>query len=277
MDELKSKLVDFLRRDDLIRASLLLGRIRDNSFNDHVYVDKLLELAAKVWNKTSRLKDDPIAKLGLLNLVLFNKFGLEGKSERYKQVIDDPDRYYIDTVLKKKVGSPLTITIIYVILAEQLGIDFEILALPASFYLKVKDEGREIFVDPFDRGRLLSEEEFQKKLRSCMQRNRMISANLFEVIGCTQLIGKLIQQLKHIYILKGNAVEALRAVEMLTVIFPDSPELTRDRGVLYCEMEYFSKAMDDLKFYLKARPGAEDVGEIKKLTSMLKGYREIVN
>jgi regulator of sirC expression with transglutaminase-like and TPR domain len=91
------------------------------------------------------------------------------------------------------------------------------------------------------------------------------------------LVARLLQQLKHIYILKGNAVEALRAVEMLTVIFPESPELTRDRGVLYCEMEYFTQAMKDLKTYLKARPTADDVNEIKKLTSMLKGYREIVN
>jgi hypothetical protein len=42
-------------------------------------------------------------------------------------------------------------------------------------------------------------------------------------------------------------------------------------------MEYFTQAMKDLKSYLKARPTADDVNEIKKLTSMLKGYREIVN
>ena len=110
-----------------------------------------------------------------------------------------------------------------------------------------------------------------------MNRNRILSTNLFERISTQQIVARLIQQLKHIYILKGNAVEALRAVEMLTCIFPESPELTRDRGILYCEMEYFTKAMSDLKSYLKARPTADDVNEIKKLTTMLKGYREIVN
>ena len=63
----------------------------------------------------------------------------------------------------------------------------------------------------------------------------------------------------------------------LSSLFPENPEFTRDRGILYCEMEYFSKAMDDLKHYLEVRPQAEDVHEIKKLTQMLKGYREILN
>lgn len=277
MDELKSKLFDYLRRDDLIRGSLLAARIRDNSFVDHPFVDLFLELAAKVWHKSARAKGDPMVKLEALNQVLFDKFGLEGKTDKYKQVIDDPERYYIDIVLKKKVGSPLAVTIIYAILAEQLGVDFEILTLPASFFLRVRDQEREVFVDCFDHGRFLTAEEFQKKLKTSMQRNRMISSSLYERVGVQQLVGKLIQQLKHIYILKGSAVEALRAVELLTVIFPGSPELTRDRGVLYCEMEYFSKAMDDLRFYLKSRPNAEDVSEIRKLTTMLKGYREIVN
>ena len=104
-----------------------------------------------------------------------------------------------------------------------------------------------------------------------------MSTSLYEKVGPSQLVGRLVQQLKHVYILKSEALQALRAVELLTVLFPKSPELTRDRGILYCEMEYFSKAMEDLRSYLKDRPEADDVREIKKLTGMLKGYREIVN
>jgi regulator of sirC expression with transglutaminase-like and TPR domain len=110
-----------------------------------------------------------------------------------------------------------------------------------------------------------------------MSRNRVMQSNLFEKIGINHLVGRLAQQLKHIYILKGSALQALRAVELLTGIYPQSPELNRDRGILYCEMEYFSKAMEDLKLYLQQRPNADDVAEIKKLTSMLRGYREIMN
>ena len=135
----------------------------------------------------------------------------------------------------------------------------------------------DFYVDPFEKGRFLNEEEFQRKFRTAMNRNRMLSTNLFEKVSAQQLVTRLVQQLKHVYILKSNAIEALRAVEMLTAIYPESPELTRDRGILYCEMEYFSKAMADLRFYLKKRPDADDVAEIKKLTKMLQGYREVMN
>ena len=266
-----------MRRHDLMRAALFAGHVQHPTFQDSSYVDKILEMAAKVWHRAARSKYDSLKKAEAINYVLFKFYEFHGKSEKYKQVIDDPERYYLHRVLENKIGSPLTLTLIYAIMAEQVGIDYEILALPSYYLIRVKGISEEVYIDPFDQGKFLGQEDFQKKFRSAMNRNRILSTNLFERIGPQQLVARLLQQLKHIYILKGNAVEALRAVEMLTVIFPESPELTRDRGVLYCEMEYFTQAMKDLKTYLKARPTADDVNEIKKLTSMLKGYREIVN
>lgn len=277
MNEIKSELLGLLRRDDLLRAALFAGHVQHPTFNDSIYVEQILEMAAKVWHRSMRLKYDPIKKAQSINHVLYQLYEFQGKSEKYKQVIDDPERYYLHRVLETKVGSPLTLTLIYAIMADQVGIEYEVLALPSYYLIKLKGVSDEVYIDPFDYGKFLGREDFQKKFRSAMNRNRILSTNLFERINVQQLVSRLLQQLKHIYILKGNAVEALRAVEMLTCIFPESPELTRDRGILYCEMEYFTKAMKDLKSYLKARPTADDVNEIKKLTSMLKGYREIVN
>jgi regulator of sirC expression with transglutaminase-like and TPR domain len=110
-----------------------------------------------------------------------------------------------------------------------------------------------------------------------MQRGKLLSTSLYEVVGPKQLVGRLLTQLKQSYLMKSRALEALRTVELLTAIYPNSPELTRDRGILYCEIEYFSHAVRDLKHYLKARPNASDVQEVKKLASMLKGCREILN
>lgn len=277
MQPIKNELIECLQRDDLMRASLLVGRVRDSGFDENKYIDTLMGLAAKVWHKSSRVKNNPVAKAEKINQVLFEDLKLEGKSEKYKQIIDDPNRYYVDIVLEKKIASPLILTVIYAILAEQLGIEFETISLASFYFLKVKNGDSDFYIDPFDRGKFLNDEEFHKKFRTTMQKNRMLSANLYEVVASDQLVAKIIQQLKHIYILKNNSVEALRAVELLTAIFPDSPELSRDRGILYCEMEYFSKAMDDLRYYLNERPNADDVGEIKKLTTMLRGYREIMN
>lgn len=276
MQSIKTELIELLRRNDLLRACLIVGQIQDAGFNLKPYQEKLLEMSARIWNLCGG-RHEPLLKCEKISQVLFQEYGMQGKSDRYKQVIDDPNRYYLHSVLQKKVSSPLALTVLYCILADQVGLQYECLSLPSYFLLKLDSDEGEYYLDPFDHGKILTGEDFQKKFRSAIQRNRMMSASLYEKVSPSQLVARLVQQLKHIYILKGSSVEALRAVELLTAIFPASPELTRDRGVLYCEMEYFSKAMDDLKFYLEQRPNAEDVAEIKKLTGMLRGYREVVN
>ena len=277
MQTLKNELLELLGRNDLLNATLLVGRVQDPSFNSKVYGEKLMELAAAVWNRCRTAKKDPIQKIQAINVVLFKEFGIQAKNEKYKQVIDDPLRYYLHQVLDRKQGCPLSVTALYMILAEQVGLPVECLALPNYYLLKVDDVTGEFYIDPFDSGKLLTSEEYHRKFKLGLERNRMIQTNLFEKINTYQLVARIVQQLKHIYILKGDALTALRAVEILSALFPQSPEITRDRGILYCVMEYFSKAMEDLRYYLKQRPQAEDVAEIKKLTSMLKGYREIMN
>jgi regulator of sirC expression with transglutaminase-like and TPR domain len=277
MENIKSELVELLRRNDLLRAALLPGKVLDPNFDSNPYIDKVLELAAKVWHRSNPMRSDVILKAESINSVLYQDANFAGKSEKYKHVIDDPERYYLHRVLEKRAGSPLTMAILYCILGEQIGLNYECYALPSYYLIKVTDVATEFYIDPFDKGRFLKPEEFHRKFKVGMERNRMMSTNLFEKVTPQQLVARLVQQLKHVYILKGDALVALRAVEMLSALFPQSPEITRDRGILYCEMEYFSKAIDDLRFYLKERPQAEDFSEIKKLTSMLKGYREIMN
>ncbi len=274
---MKDQLLTFLSRNDLMRAGLLLGKIDDPRFSMDECVETLMELAAKIWNRSSGMHGDAVLMIQAINKVLFEDFELQSSSEKTKRVIDDPNRYYLHQVLKRKVGSSLAVAILYSILCEQVGVPHECIALPGNFLIRILDDVGDFYVDPFDQGKMMNTGEFQKKFRSSMQRHRMMQANLFEKAGPVQLISRLAYQLKHVYILKGRALEALQTVECLTVLHPELPELTRDRGILYCEMEYFSKAMDDLKSYLKQRPHAEDVGDIKKLTSMLRGYREIVN
>jgi len=277
MKTTKDELLLYLHRDDLMRAALVLGKIEDPRFNMDVSMDAILAIAARVWHLSGGMHEDSIVMVQTINKVLYDELGLQLSPDKNKRVIDDPKRYLLHEVLNRKMGSPLAMAILYSVLCEQVGVPHECIALPGNFLIRVLDSVDDFYIDPFDQGRMMNASDFTKKFRSTLQRHRMMHTNLFEKTGNEQLVSRLAQQLKQTYILKGKALEALQTVEILTAMHPESPELTRDRGVLYCEMEYFSKAMDDLKSYLKRRPQAEDVADIKKLTSMLKGYREIVN
>jgi len=277
MKSTKLQLVDYLRKNDLLRAALLVGKIEDADFVSDPYLEKIMSAASLVWNRSSNHLQDSIIKAENINFVLFEKLGVQGRSERYKRVIDNPSQFYLHHLLNKKQGGPMIHAVLYLILAQQVGIDCECLAFPSHFILKVTDVASQFYIDPFDRGKFLTQAEFQRKFQAALQRNKLLTANLYENASPYQLIARMMQQLKHIYLLKNESLKALRAVELLTTLYPQSPELTRDRGILYCEMEYFSQAMKDLRFYLKQRPNADDIKEIKKLTSMLRGYQETMN
>lgn len=277
MDDVKKELLTYLERGDLLHAALVAGKVEDSDFNPEPYAERLVEAAKSLWRPSSTRLSDPVLIVQRINTIIFQKLGLVGQSETYKPVIDDATQYYLHNVLDKKGGCPLSFAVLYMCLAQQAGLQCECLAFPSAYYIKVLDNDGEFYVDPFANGKLISSSDFQRKFRAALQRNRLLSANLYEKVNSQQLVARIVQQLKHVYILKSHALQALRAVELLTALFPDSPELARDRGILYCEMEYFSKAIVDLRYYLAQRPNAEDVGEIKKLANMLRGYRETMN
>jgi regulator of sirC expression with transglutaminase-like and TPR domain len=277
MHSIKNEFLSYLEKNDFLKAALVLGKVQDIQLKKEKYVEQILALASRVWQKSTACRNDLSQMIEIINQVLFKEFELVGRNERYKQIIDDPKRYLLHSVLTYRTGCPLTITILYRLVCEQLGLETDCIALPSYYILRIRNNEESFYVDPFDSGVFLSEDEVQRKVRSSIQKSRMAQNSLYEELSFSQLLGRLVHQLKHIFILKGGALEALRAVEILTALFPDSPELTRDRGILYCEIEYFSKAIDDLKKYLKQRPNADDVSEIKKLATMIKGYREIMN
>lgn len=275
MDNIKSELLQLLKNGQFFKAALRVSAIRDNAFLSEPY-EARIELVQRLISEGRRPRS-VLAWIQRINRALFGDFGMAGGSARPRLIIDDPERYFLDRVIDNRSGSPLALTVIYWYLADSVGLACECLSLPSYYLLKLSDHRKEVYVDPFEGGRILTSEEFQKKFRSALLRHPAIVTNLFERITPTQLVVRLIQQLKQIYVLKGNPLFALRAVELLTALFPDSPEFARDRGILYCEIEYFSKAVTDLKYYLDHRPRADDMVEIKQLNRMLRGYREIVN
>jgi len=276
MEPIKSELLALLRRDDLLRAALLVGSVQDANFDIERYVERVLEIAARAWQRARQAPDDPVLVARSVSETLAVDVGL-ARGERVKHIIDDPERHYLHRLLERRVGSPVAVAILFACVAKHLKLKFQVIALPSQYLVRIDDAVGPFYVDPFDDGKVFSEEDVQRKLRSSMQRGKLLSTSIYEVAGAKQLVGRQLTQLKQSYLLKNKALEALRTVELLTAIYPNSPELTRDRGILYCEMEYFTHAVRDLKNYLKARPDASDVQEVKKLASMLKDCQEIVN
>ena len=191
MKSIKRELCTLLRRKDILRAALCVGKIEDPSLKVGEYTERVLGLASGVWHKIGKYKEDYVLQIEFLNRALFDEFGLMGRGERAKNVIDDPGRFYLHHVLEKKLGSPLSLSILYCALCQQLGIPYECIALPSGYFVRILDPVSDFFVEPYDSGKILSQDSFQKKFKLVAQSHRILSTSLYERVGVGSLVGFL--------------------------------------------------------------------------------------
>ena len=94
-------------------------------------------------------------KCRVLNRVLFHEHGLRGNADDYA----DPLNSFLDQVLIRRKGIPISLSIVYLLVAERLGLQLEPVSLPGHFMVGCYDETVPFFIDPFNAGLLLSAEE----------------------------------------------------------------------------------------------------------------------
>ena len=94
-------------------------------------------------------------KCRVINRVLFHEHGLRGNSDHYA----DPLNSFLDQVLIRRKGIPISLSIVYLLVAERIGLQLEPIGLPGHFMVGCFDETVPFFVDPFNAGLLLSPEE----------------------------------------------------------------------------------------------------------------------
>src|SRR4051794_3675704 len=102
MENLKKELLASLRHEDLLQATLLLGKVQDPAFCPAPYIRTILGLVTEIRGEKKNPAKDPMALIKKTNEVLFTNFKLEGKTERYKQLIDDESQYFIHSLLDSK-------------------------------------------------------------------------------------------------------------------------------------------------------------------------------
>lgn len=101
-------------------------------------------------------------KCRVLNRVLFHEWGFHGNVEHYT----DPKNSFIDEVLKRRTGIPISLSIVYLLVAERLGIELEPVGLPGHFIVGCFADDLPFFIDPFDRGVFRDAEEIFDLLRA---------------------------------------------------------------------------------------------------------------
>jgi regulator of sirC expression with transglutaminase-like and TPR domain len=201
----------------------------------------------------------PVQKLRFLNRYFFQELGFAGNVNDYY----DADNSYINRVLETRRGIPITLAVLYMELASQIGLTARGVSFPGHFLVKLKLPRGEVVIDPFS-GQSLSREELDELLAP-YRRSQGLTGDFDVPLGlflqsapARDVVARMLRNLKEIHRSAEDWTRLLAVMNRLVVLLPEAWDERRDRGLVYAEMGEHAAAGDDLEAYLEHRPDAED-------------------
>ena len=249
---------------DLGRAALAIAASDYPNLDIDAYLSRIDGLAGAA---EARLAPDAdvYRSITALNYVLFKEHGFCGNREHYF----DPKNSFLNEVLERKTGIPISLSVLYIEVARRIGLSLQGIGFPGHFLIKYLGDNEEIVLDPFNQGEILSRRSLETMLYRLYGGNIVFEPHLLESISKKQILRRMLNNLKLLYLRKNELIKALSVVERLMVLDPACGEDIRDRGLIYLQLECFKQALEDLEAYLRVAPHAEDALEIRKQVTIL--------
>lgn len=249
---------------DLGRAALYIAQEDYPGLAIEPYLAQLDQMAAVV---AERLAGDrvPMRVIRSINQHLFTELGFAGNRDDYY----DPRNSFLNEVLDRRLGIPITLSLVYLEVAKRLDFPMVGVGMPGHFIIRPDFEDAGIFVDPFAAGEVLFPEDCADRLSQIYGQPVTLRPEFLAPIDPQRFLARMLTNLKAIYISRQDLARAAGAIERILLIFPDAIQERRDRGLLYYQMERFTEARIDLQAYLAAEPQAIDRAPIASLLDRL--------
>lgn len=232
---------------DLARAALAIAAEEYAGLRTGPYLAKLDALALDV--EEAATGGDEMGVLAALIDRLGRVEGFRGNREDY----GDPRNSFLNEVLDRRVGIPLSLSLVYMLVGKRVGLSMAGIAFPGHFLSRCDlDEGF-VVLDAFDGGRQLSLEDCQQLLKS-FSRDAPFEREMLEPASHRSILFRMLANLKGAYLKTGEERRALRALERMLMLAPGHPGLHRDRGLLLFELGRPEEALRDLEQYQELAP-----------------------
>jgi regulator of sirC expression with transglutaminase-like and TPR domain len=192
---------------DLEKTVLLLSYWNNPDVEVQEIVAQLDEMAADI-RKEMPVSGHPLSFIDIVNKQLFSKWGFKGNSKDYY----NPDNSFIDLVLTNRTGIPISLSVIYILIARRLGLPLIGIPMPAHFIVKYDDSEDEIYLDPFYNGKIYNREECIHYL------NQAQIKNIDDILGgCPnyEIISRMMRNIHLVYTSYQDEPEKSKQVEEL--------------------------------------------------------------
>ncbi|MBK1613485.1 transglutaminase [Rubrivivax gelatinosus] len=257
----------------VVEAAASLAQDADPGLDPQAVLEQIDTLADTLRR---RLPADagPVHKLRMLNRYFFDELGFAGNVNDYY----DPRNSYLPEVLRTRRGIPITLGLLYVELASQLGLPAAGVSFPGHFLVKLKLPRGEVVLDPFS-GRSLSREELEERLVPYRQHHGLVGdydmpLGLFlQAAAPRDVVARLLRNLKEIHRDAADRCRLLAVLDRLVILLPEDWIERRDRGLVHAELGHDAAAAEDLSEYLIHCPDAEDAPTVRARLVQLRGRR----
>ncbi len=217
-----------------------------------------------------------IPKLRLLNNFFYQELGFAGNLNDYY----NPDNSYLHKVLETRRGIPISLAVIYMEIAQQIGLDVKGVSFPGHFLMKLSVKNGDIILDPFN-GASLSREDIEERLEPFLVNGRgpedpPLASYLANATPRTILV-RMLRNLKALFAEHPHWRQFLNVQQRLVILLPDEIAERRDRGLAYANLDCPQAALQDLEAYLERCPEANDADALRQRLPELRAATRKLN
>ena len=215
-----------------------------------------------------------VHKLRALNQLFFRDLGFRGNVNNYY----DPDNSFISVVLRTRCAIPVALAVLWLELAQGLGLQARGVSFPGHFMLKVNLPKGQVVIDPLD-GQSLGREQLAERLEPFRRRSGLVDE--FDVpLGlylqpapARDIVARMLRNLQEIHRSQKDWSRLLAVQDRLIVLLPQSWADYRDRGLAHARLGHAAPAQADLERYLAHESDAPDQDAIALQLAQLRGTR----
>jgi len=250
---------------NLARAALMVAREEYPQLSEERHLGQLDLLAEETRD---RLNDEnaPLLVLHALLSSLHERRGFRGDREAYC----DPRNSFLNDVLDRRLGIPLTLGIVVLEVGWRLGLPLEGVNFPGHFLVRFKGDAFNLLVDPYDGGAVRFEDEAQELLDRVYGGMIRVHDSFLKAATKREMLVRLLMNLKSLYLNVQDHPRALSVVERILLIRPIAAGEIRDKGVILARLGRKGEALEQLKAYLNVAPDAADSHRILEMVEELK-------
>ncbi|NEQ45709.1 MAG: tetratricopeptide repeat protein [Leptolyngbya sp. SIOISBB] len=249
---------------NLALAALYIAQEEYPELDCQAYLQRLDQMADELRDRLPA-EAYPLKIIRAINDYLFQAQGFVGNHQDYY----NPHNSFLNQVLDRRTGIPITLSLVYLELATRIGFPMAGVGMPGHFLVRPTLAEMAVFVDAFHQGEVMFEEDCRDRIKTMYGKEARMLPQHLEPIGKKPFLARVLTNLKVIYLQRQDISRALAAIDRVLLLLPNALMERRDRGLIYYREGKLSAAKTDLKYYLLHHPDAPDMFEIQQVLSQI--------